>query len=86
MCRATVPAPVHEAEKTKAAASDGSGGKGLLPFLRRLCVTGPIGRLLTGCAVPQSRLQYTQPKRRRLWLAFLGGLVALLVEAVPQRV
>ena len=38
------------------AASDGSGGKGLLPFLRRFCVTRHVGQLLTGCAVPQSRL------------------------------
>ena len=55
--------------ETKAAAGDGSGGKGLLPFLRRLCVAGPVGRLLTKCAVPQSRLQCTQPRRRRLQLA-----------------
>ena len=40
----------------KMAASDGSGGKGLLPFLRRFCVTRPVGQLLTRCAVPQSRL------------------------------
>ena len=38
--------------KMKMAASDGSGGKGLLPFLRRFCVTWHVGQLLTGCAVP----------------------------------
>jgi hypothetical protein len=38
--------------KMKTAASDGSGGKGLLPFLRRFCVTWHVGQLLTGCAVP----------------------------------
>ena len=42
--------------ETKTAASDGSGGKGLLPFLRHFYATKPVGRLLTGCAVPQSRL------------------------------
>jgi hypothetical protein len=40
----------------KMAASDGNGGKGILPFLRRFCVTRPVGQLLIGCAVPQSRL------------------------------
>ena len=40
----------------KMAASDGGGGKGLLPSLRRFYVTWPVGQLLTRCAVPQSRL------------------------------
>ena len=40
----------------KMEANDGSGGKGLLPFLCRFCVTWPVGQLLTECAVPQSRL------------------------------
>ena len=42
--------------ETKTVASDGSGGKGLLPFFCRRCMTRHVGRLLTGCAVPQSRL------------------------------
>ena len=42
--------------ETNSVASDGSGGKGLLPFFCRRCMTRHVGRLLTGCAVPQSRL------------------------------